>query len=133
MTVLDTSAILAIGDVRDRHHRQAQAALEVEREHAIVPAGILAEVDHMLTVRVGGHAMLGVLDALMDGSLLLDCGDLDPPRISELMARYADLPLGFADAAVVACAERNGGRILTFDRRDFDLVATDAGLTILPE
>jgi predicted nucleic acid-binding protein len=48
------------------------------------------------------------------------------------MERYGDLPLGFADAAVVACAERNGGRILTFDRRDFDVVAADVGLTIVP-
>lgn len=132
MTVLDTSAILAIGDLRDRNHDAAQAALAAERDRSVVPAGILAEVDHMLTVRVGGHAMLEVLDALMDGSLLLDCGELDPPRIRELMGRYGDLPLGFADAAVVACAERNGGRILTFDRRDFDVVAADVGLTIVP-
>jgi uncharacterized protein len=130
--VLDTSAILAIGDLRDRHHERARRALEAEHDRSIVPAGILAEVDHVLTVRVGRRATLGVLDACIDGSLLLDCGDVDPPRIRELMARYHELPLEFADAAVIACAERNGGRILSFDRRSFDVVAADVGLTIAP-
>ena len=64
---------------------------------------------------------------------MLDCGDLDPPRIRELMARFSDLHLGYADAAVIACAERNGGRVLTFDRRDFDVVARDVPITVVPE
>jgi len=33
---------------------------------------------------------------------------------------------------VIACAERNGGRILTFDRRDFGVVAAERRCTILP-
>ena len=48
------------------------------------------------------------------------------------MERYADLPLGFADAAVIACAERNGGRVMTFDRSDFDVVAAEGPITIVP-
>ena len=56
------------------------------------------------------------LRGLERGQTLLDCGDRDLPRIRQLMARYADLPLRFGDAAVVACAERNGGVILSFDR-----------------
>jgi len=55
------------------------------------------------------------------------------PRIRELMTRYVDLHLGFADAAVVACAERNGGAVLTFDRRDFDVIARDLPITVVPE
>jgi hypothetical protein len=133
VVVLDTSAILAMGDRRDRQHAPATDALAAERDRAVVPVGILAEVDYMLTARVGPRAMGDVLAAFGDGSLLLDCGDLDPPRIRELMDRYADLPLGFADAAVVACAERNGGRVLTFDHRDFEVVAADVGLAIVPD
>lgn len=33
-------------------------------------------------------------------------------RIGELLGRYADLRLGLADACVIACAERYGGRVL---------------------
>ena len=51
----------------------------------------------------------------------------------ELIARFRDLRLGYADAAVVACAERNGGRVLTFDRRDFDVIAREVPITLVPE
>ena len=54
------------------------------------------------------------------------------PRVRELVQRYADLPLGFADAAVVACAERTTGRVLTFDRRDFAVVAREGTIQLAP-
>ncbi len=64
------------------------------------------------------------------GSYTLDCGEQDIPRIRELVRRYADFPLGFADAAVIACAERNGGRVLTLDMRHFGVVAREGTLIL---
>jgi predicted nucleic acid-binding protein len=49
-----------------------------------------------------------------------------------LIGRYADLPLGLTDAMVVACTERNGGRVLTLDRRHFGVVAGEGTITVLP-
>jgi len=44
-------------------------------------------------------------------------------RIAELAAVYRDLPLGTADASVVAAAERLGiTRVATLDRRHFSVV-----------
>lgn len=41
-------------------------------------------------------------------------------RMIQLMERYADLPMDFADASLVVLAENLGhGRILTVDRHDF--------------
>jgi hypothetical protein len=37
-----------------------------------------------------------------------------------------------SDAAVIACAERSGGRVLTFDLRDFGVVAAEGTITVLP-
>jgi len=48
------------------------------------------------------------------------------------MSRYAELPLGFAGAAVVACAERNGGIVLTFDRDGLQAISRDLPLTLIP-
>jgi predicted nucleic acid-binding protein len=54
-------------------------------------------------------------------------------RIVELTERYHDLPLGLADAAVIACAERHRGKVLTTDHRHFLVVARgEASLTVLP-
>ncbi len=42
------------------------------------------------------------------------------PVCRDLMVRYADTPMDFADATLVALAEEFGiGRVLTLDRRGF--------------
>jgi hypothetical protein len=69
---------------------------------------------------------------LETGVYTLECGEQDLPRTRELIRRYADLPLGFADAAVIACAERHGGRVLTLDLRDFGVVAREGRITLAP-
>ena len=77
-----------------------------------------------------------VLGSLAEALLLADlvASDLTvldvPPdewvRIGELVARYADLPLGTVDASVVAAAERLGvTAIATTDRRHFSVVTPD--------
>lgn len=44
-------------------------------------------------------------------------------RISELVWRYCDLPLGTVDASIVAAAERLGvSALATLDRRHFTVV-----------
>lgn len=44
----------------------------------------------------------------------------------ELMEKYQDLPMGFADAALVRVAEREKiRRIFTIDRRDFSIYRPD--------
>jgi predicted nucleic acid-binding protein len=47
-------------------------------------------------------------------------------------ARYDTVRIGIADAAVIACAEANGGRLLTLHRRDFDVVAGEGRITVAP-
>ena len=131
MIVLDTSAILALEDHNDVHHVRAIAAIDVNQP-LVLPAGILAEVDYMVTSRIDPSAMIPVLESLEKGSLELDCGDVDVTRVRELIERYADLPLGYADAAVVACAERLDADVLTFDHRDFDVVAGEGTFRIVP-
>jgi len=129
---LDTSGIVALFVRADQRHREAVRALGSARMPTVVPVGILAEVDRVLRRRLAPAASLAFLEGIETGETLLDCGDLDLPRIRALMSRYAELPLGFADAAVVACAERNGGTVLTFDRDVIQTVSRDVPITLLP-
>lgn len=64
---------------------------------------------------------------------LLDCGESDFSRIRQLIARYGDLPLGFADAAVITCAERRSGRVLTYDQRHFPVVVREGTITLVSD
>jgi predicted nucleic acid-binding protein len=53
---------------------------------------------------------------------LLPLDRTDASRMTELMAKYKDLPMDLADAALVRTAEREKiHRVFTLDRRDFQL------------
>jgi hypothetical protein len=129
---LDTSGLIALLDRRDPDHGAAVASLREEAWPFVVPAAVLGEVGYFIEARFGQQVLDRFLADLEEATYALDCGDRDLQRVRELVARYADLPLGLVDAAVIACAERNGGRVLTLDQRDFGVVARDVPLTLLP-
>lgn len=97
-----------------------------------MPAAILAEIAHLVEHRLGAQVLDAFLADLDARAFSLECGEEDLPRVRELVRRYADLPLGFADAAVVACAERSGGAVLTLDVRDLGVVAREGKITVVP-
>lgn len=131
MITLDTSGVISLVNARDPQHRDAKAALENAGRPYLLPVGILAEITYLLESR-----MPNVIDAFLgdveSGAFTPDYGEGRVPRVRELIERYEDLPLGFADATVIACAEQNGGLILTLDRRDFGVVAREGKIQIAP-
>jgi predicted nucleic acid-binding protein len=130
---LDTSAVVVLADSTAPQHRTLVSWLAAEHGPRLLPAEILGETTYMLTSRVGRAAVALLLDGLIGRTI--DCeGDTVSrlPRIAELLARYADLSLDFCDAAVVACAEAHGGRVLSLHRRDFDVIAGEGRITVLP-
>lgn len=129
---LDTSALLALFNRADTHHRNATMVLAADPGPYLVPAGILAEVTYMLEVRHGTDRLDSFLGDLESGAFALHCGEQDLAGIRALVRRYENLPLGFADATVIACAEGHGGLVLTFDRRDFDVIAREGTISIRP-
>jgi predicted nucleic acid-binding protein len=79
---------------------------------------------------VSGGSSLDFAGDLARHAFRLDCGERDFPRVAELVARYEDLRLGFADASVIACKERSGRRVLTLDLRDFGPVAREGRIEL---
>jgi predicted nucleic acid-binding protein len=130
---LDSSALFALLNRRDPDHRRVKAALQQDRGPYLIPAAILGEIAFLVENRLGNKVMDLFLDDLCSGAYSLHCGDDDLPRARELARKYGDLPLGFTDAAVAACAEANGKRVLTLDTRDFSVIQKEAGLVILPD
>lgn len=132
MITLDTSALVALLDRRDGHHDAIRTALLREAGSYLVPSGILAEICYFIERRLGQRALDVFLQDLEEGRFELEPVEGDLPRIRHLVVRYADLPLGFADAAVIACAERSGGRVLTLDERHFGIVAAEGRIELEP-
>lgn len=122
--ICDTGGIYALYDADDAHHAAVRAAVEAEVGPLYLPAILLAELDYLLTTRLGVDAELDFLDGLTDGAYVLIHPTADDLiRCRELIAQYRDLPLGLADASVAATAERLGiPRLLTVDERHFRVI-----------
>jgi predicted nucleic acid-binding protein len=129
---LDPSALYALLNRRDRGHQAAVEALNGDVGPYLVPAATLGEIAYLAEERLGIRVLDLLLADLESGAYTLDCGEADIGRTRQLVRRYEDLSLGYVDAAVIACAERSGGRVMTFDLRDFVVVAAEGTITIVP-
>jgi predicted nucleic acid-binding protein len=128
----DTSALLASFDTRQPHFQAIRDFIGGESGPLIVPVGILSEVSYFLEKWLGPSVLQVFLGDIREGVYTLNCDDSTIDRIAELADRYRDLPLGYADAAVIACAERHGGRVATLDHRHFGVVAREGTIQIVP-
>ena len=130
--ILDTSGVLAFVNRHDPDHEAVKSVILEEPGALIVPMGIMAEIGYMLEQRLGLRALDAFLNDLATGQFTLDCGLEDLPRVQALAHRYSSLPLGFADAVVIACAERFSKRVLTLDQRHLTVVGREVGLKLRP-
>ena len=121
MIIADTGFWLALANSRDRHHSQAKRSLSELDEPLVTTWPVMTETCHLLVNRLGEQSVRAFIDSA--GKAAFDIFDLprdQPPRIAELMQRYAQLPMDLADASLVILAEHLGtGRILSTDTRDF--------------
>ncbi len=118
--VADTGPLVAAVNRRDKAHRLSVALVAELGRNLIIPDPVLVEVDQLLRDRVDGTAAANFLAAVSTGEhgiAFLSQGLLC--RATEIDLQFADLDLGFVDAAVMAYAERHDLPILTFDFRDF--------------
>jgi len=122
--ICDTGAVYALYDADDVHHAACRALVEAERGPLFLPVALLAEIDYLLTARLGADAALEFLESLESGAFtLVDLTAADVSRCRELVRQYRDLPLGLADASVAATAERlQLPRLFTVDQRHFRAV-----------
>jgi predicted nucleic acid-binding protein len=122
--ICDTGGIYAIHDADDPNHASVKFVVEVEPGQLFLPVILLAEIDYLLTTRLGVDAALDFLESLERGAfVLVSLSVEDIVRCRELVMQYRDLNVGLADASVVATAERLGiQRLLTVDQRHFRAV-----------
>jgi predicted nucleic acid-binding protein len=132
--LLDTGAVYAYYDRDDSWHRAMRNAIDDEPGPLALPAVVIPEVDHLLGARIGQRAQLALYDDLAGGVYLIVDLELNRyQRVIELNRRYADLRLGFVDAAVAAVSEQLGvRRLATTDRRHFPAIGRDVPLDLLP-
>jgi predicted nucleic acid-binding protein len=119
-TLADTGALLAYLDRSDRWHDRCRKAFGQLRLPLVTTTAVLTELFHLVGddrrekeaawgfVRSGAVSLAPVLAS-------------DLPAIEELMIRYHDRPMDFADATLVHVAERDSvSTVFTVDHDDFE-------------
>ena len=115
--LIDTGPLLAAFNQRDQHHAFAVAIMRQHNQPFVTSMAVMTEIMYLARARLGWH----VQDKLF---VMVERGDIriehtttnDFARVATLMQKYRDLPMNFADATLVALAERLGSkRIFTID------------------
>jgi hypothetical protein len=137
--VCDTGPIVAAALDNDEHHHacvELFTGLHLARRAMLVPATVVAEVGYLLERNAGPGVEALFLQSLAVGDFQpIDLTTADYRRMTDLVRRYADLPLGTTDASVIALTERLGlTEVATLDRRHFSIVRPEHRpvLTLLP-
>lgn len=118
--IVDTGALVALFDRKDPAHEIVRSGWAPLVGRFATTGAVIAETLHFLQPLAGGaEALAGFL---RKGLVVVDDA-FAQSRLDgavELMARYRDIPLDFADATLVLLAERLGTpNILTLDERGF--------------
>ena len=132
--LVDTGALLAIANAKDRWHRACLDVLPALRYPLIATTAVLTEAFYFASKKQGltQRVWTFIRDA---GITVAPIGDEDLPALEALMRRYAHRPMDFADATLVHVAEREGlSTVFTVDHDDFETyrIGRNAKFRILP-
>jgi predicted nucleic acid-binding protein len=121
LILVDAGPLVALIDADDQHHAKCVSTLQTLREPLATVWPPVTEAMYLLADLP--KAQDALWEMLERGALqLLPLYAADVPRMRELMRKYADRSMDFADAALVRVAEREGIRkIFTIDRKDFSV------------
>lgn len=117
--LIDTGAILALLDRSDRWHDVCLDAFRQLRLPLLTSEAVLTELFHL--VGESRREIDAAWKFIRSGALTLGTiEEAELPALQQLMARYWDCPMDFADATLVYLAKRQSlSRILTVDQADF--------------
>lgn len=122
--ILDTGPLYAALDRSGADHEACRRLIESAREPLIVPAPVLIEVDYLVHRSLDQSVLALLLEDVVLGAYeVAELRRDDYQRVIELCTDYADIDVGFVDAAVLAIVERLGERKLaTLDHRHFTVM-----------
>jgi predicted nucleic acid-binding protein len=123
--LVDTGAILALLDRKDRWNRICVDTFRQLQLPLITSEAVLTEVFHL--IGKNRNEMEGAWKFVRSGALALAAIEhSELPQIDALMTRYWDRPMDFADATLVYLAKRESlSTIFTVDHADFETYRID--------
>lgn len=122
--IVDSSFLISMINQLEKHHDECVQVVNNLQVKFIIPVTVLPEVTYLLARRLGHHVMRDFVRQLIHSNWHIEnLSGNDLERVHELLSVYKDSTLVFADATIIAMAERlDVNTILTLDRRDFRMV-----------
>lgn len=114
--VIDSGPLIALFDRDDDFHKPVQDFLRNYTGSLHTSVAVITEVTHLLDFSV--RAQIDFLDWVRLGAVVIESIDRDDlANICRMTAKYADLPMDFADATLVQIAERAKiAHVISIDR-----------------
>jgi predicted nucleic acid-binding protein len=133
--LIDTGAFLALLDHRDRWHERCVEVYQALHVPLATSAAVLTELFYLAGIRL--RRPEAVWGFLRSGAVtVLPIDDNDLPALEQLMRKYTDRPMDFADATLVHLARRERLNVVfTIDHDDFEIYRIDGRrpFRIVPE
>ena len=125
-TLVDAGPLIALFDKDDFYHQQILEFLKSYEGHLYTTWPVITETLHLLSFSV--EVQLDFLKWLDRGGLkVLNFDQSIIKRVIDLTKKYNDLSVDFADASLVAVAEREGIKDIISIDSDFYIYKTDKG------
>lgn len=118
--LLDTGPLVAYLDAKDRFHTEVTHCLDAFSGQLHTTSAVVTEAMHLVSASTKGPRILAEFVSVSG----LEVHDFAQPdnleKAVDLMEKYADIPMDYADATLVLLAEQlNIPDIITLDRRGF--------------
>lgn len=121
--LVDTGAIVALVNRSDRHHAAAAQWFGGFRGILLTTEAVITETAYVLSASAPHRLAALAWTQRARAARVLDIEAVeDHSAIARILARYSSLPCDYADATLIALAERTGiSAIATIDQRDFSI------------
>ena len=118
--LIDAGPLIALFDKDDKYHRDIKEFVRDGAFKFVTTSAVMTEVAHMLDFNV--KVQVDFFEWVMnEGVILYTVRQRDISRIVEIIAKYSDLPMDFADATLIIAAEETEiKKIISIDS-DFDI------------
>jgi predicted nucleic acid-binding protein len=118
--LLDTGAFVALLDKSEKNHERCVTFFKDFKGRLLTTEPVLTETIYLLGPSIRAQRTC-IEFILKDGAILVPQSSQSLSRAAELLEKYKDIPMDFADATLVALAEKTEiNEVFTLDKKGFN-------------
>ncbi len=118
--IIDSGPLIALFDSSDKYHHDSIEFMRHNNKTLVSTIPVITEAVYILDFDI--NAQLDFLEWIHRGGIeIVDINKDDIYRIKDLMKKYCDRPMDFADGSLVAVGEKTGTNLIASIDTVFDI------------